>query len=542
MANTVEFTVQNAWRRDGVTDGEFQCVDTTNATLPQVPCSGADGNPSVGDVFVEFQGGTKFDFGDGSTKVGSPRGPLTYLVTSEDPVNNWVFALALDPSSLPAPSRAPADQDTTIQHTYSHSGARTAKVSDCCRISPCVAPNAHMNNPDDDYVVSTTVDVGSGNSSPVSSLAPIKLCPQNGLCTFQVPVSDNELDTVHFRMATPSEAGFTSQPGSPQCPNAASIDPVTGVYSWNTTGCRLAGDPGPQPPNGGCNNSALNTLYSTQVMIEEPAKGTKVALDFLIQLVPQCTLSNAPPFFEHPPTPVCGSTLSVNPNHTVSFSVQASDPDVSDTVTLTAAGVPQSATLTPSLPSSGRPVSTAFSWTPSASDLGSQFVINFSATDGCQEQTDCSVIIDVSQEDCTDGVDNDGDGLADCADPDCNGTPCDDGDACTTGDTCSNGACNGGGPLACDACQVCDSGLGCTGAACTVTPVRYGDSDGYRHAHGHGDEYADSARHRHVDRGRYADCNSDGHARSANRRHANAHALHGRHDFGAQQGPASLLR
>ena len=77
----------------------------------------------------------------------------------------------------------------------------------------------------------------------------------------------------------------------------------------------------------------------------------------------------------------------------------------------------------------------------------------------------------MSQEDCTDGVDNDGDGLVDCADPDCNGTPCDDGDACTTGDTCSNGACNGGGPLACDACQVCDPGLGCTGAACTVTPV-----------------------------------------------------------------------
>ena len=164
MTNTVEFTVQNAWRRDGVTDGEFQCVDTTNATLPQVPCSGADGNPSVGDVFVEFQGGTKFDLGDGSAMVGSPRGPLAYLVTSEDPVNNWVFALALDPSSLPSASRAPANQDTTIQHTYSRSGARTAKVSDCCRISPCNAPNAHMNNPDNNYVVSTTVDVGSGTA------------------------------------------------------------------------------------------------------------------------------------------------------------------------------------------------------------------------------------------------------------------------------------------------------------------------------------------------------------------------------------------
>lgn len=186
------------------------------------------------------------------------------------------------------------------------------------------------------------VDVGSGNSSPVSSLPPIILCPINGLCTFPVPVSDNELDTVTFRMSTTAEAAFTSQPGPPQCLNNglhnASINPVTGVYSWETTSCRLASSPTPQPPAGGCNNGSLNTLYSTQIMIEEPAKGTKTALDFLIQLVPACTLNTAPVFNQL--SPLCGSTISAGPGTPVSFAVHAADVNPGN-ITLNAAGVPR---------------------------------------------------------------------------------------------------------------------------------------------------------------------------------------------------------
>lgn len=74
-------------------------------------------------------------------------------------------------------------------------------------------------------------------------------------------------------------------------------------------------------------------------------------------------------------------------------------------------------------------------------------------------------------EDCHDTVDNDLDLLADCADPDCAGEPCDDGEACTFDDRCDPGpgACRGTS-LTCEStpCML----RGCTGGpACAETPV-----------------------------------------------------------------------
>lgn len=44
---------------------------------------------------------------------------------------------------------------------------------------------------------------------------------------------------------------------------------------------------------------------------------------------------------------------------------------------------------------------------------------------------------------CADGIDNDQDGVADCADSDCNGQSCNDGNGCTDDDTCNEGTCSG---------------------------------------------------------------------------------------------------
>ena len=44
---------------------------------------------------------------------------------------------------------------------------------------------------------------------------------------------------------------------------------------------------------------------------------------------------------------------------------------------------------------------------------------------------------------CTNAADDDCDGLEDCADPDCGGASCDDGEPCTHHDQCSTGACRG---------------------------------------------------------------------------------------------------
>src|SRR5438876_7542833 len=106
--NTIQFTIQNAFRRSLGPPKAYDCIDP--ATLDIIPCSAADGLPGPGDVFAEDVGGTQFLPGDDSV-IDSPLGALLYVVTSIDPVSEWLFALALDPDSLPA-------VDTTITHTY----------------------------------------------------------------------------------------------------------------------------------------------------------------------------------------------------------------------------------------------------------------------------------------------------------------------------------------------------------------------------------------------------------------------------------------
>ncbi len=58
--------------------------------------------------------------------------------------------------------------------------------------------------------------------------------------------------------------------------------------------------------------------------------------------------------------------------------------------------------------------------------------------------------LELSETQCADGMDNDGDGSSDCADPDCEGLSCDR-DLCTTGDLCQLGACNPNSITACPA-------------------------------------------------------------------------------------------
>lgn len=340
---TVEFTLANGWRRDGYSG------------------SGADGRPVPGDVITEFVGFTTFNPGEGPI-IGNP---LRYLVTSVDVANNWLFGLALDPADLPA-------QDTTIDKTYATGGNKLAFTSSCCRIGNVI--NA-SNQP---YRVETLVNVGGTNRPPVSSMPPIVNCPTSGLCSFQVPANDADGDPLSYRFSTSVESGIPNQPGPPFAPNAAAIS-SSGLYTWNTTGATLAVS-GP-------------TYYATQVTIEDrdPAGAvkSKIAVDFLIQL--RTFAGTAPTFVS--PTPTCGSTVNGNVGSSLTFTVRASDADSGDTVTLTAAGVPPGATLTPALPASGNPVQTAFSWTPPAAGTT---IVTFVATDSTGNQALCALTLVVT--------------------------------------------------------------------------------------------------------------------------------------------------
>lgn len=430
--NTVEFTLQNAWRRSN-TPSFDDCVNPGTGAV--VPCSGAGGLAAPGDVIREDIGGTTLFTGDGGEiQVGS-QGLLYYLVTSIDITNNWLFGVALDPASLPA-------IDTTITYTYASAGPFTARIDSCCRISPSIPPNAHINNPDGNYRVETKVDLSTANSSPVSTLPAIVTCPQNGLCQFTVPATDPDGDPLCYRLSTAAEAAGTGtfvQPGPPDAPNAASIS-ASGVYSWNTTGATLAG-------------GGLNTLYSTQVTVFDIAAGgncatatpkSKIAVDFFIQLV---AVVDNPPTFN---SPTCNTTIPIAAGGTVTFSVNASDVDAGDTVTLTVAGLPPGATMTPGLPTSGNPVSSNFSWTPTLADTGTH-VMNFAAADQTSQQALCPVTINVSSS-C-------GNGIVEPA----AGEQCDGGACCTGGCQFATGVCR---PSAGD----CDVAESCTGLSAACPP------------------------------------------------------------------------
>ncbi len=364
----MEFKLQNAWRRNG-----YRCYDLVSLSV--TACSEADGRPGVGDIIAEFIGGSQLDPGGFSGGIGSPLGPLLYLVTSIDGDNNWLFGSALDPASFPV-------VDTNITHTYTSGGSFTAQLFSCCRISGSVFPNAHINNPNGWYDVETLVDIGMSDNSPVSALPPIVTCPIDALCTFFVPGADPDNDSLGFRLSSALEAsgglGFT-QPGPPQASNSASVNSTSGLYSWDTTGATLGG-------------AGFNTLYSTQVTIESlDADGTvkgKSAVDFLIQLDD----SAPPPVIESPPTPVCNSTvLTVAPGELVTFIEQSSDPSGLP-ATINVAGLPAGALMTPALPVSGNPVNSTFNWVPTAAQSGTH-VINFSHTNSDGGQALCSITI-----------------------------------------------------------------------------------------------------------------------------------------------------
>jgi hypothetical protein len=171
------------------------------------------------------------------------------------------------------------------------------------------------------------------------------------------------------------------QPGPPFA-TAASIS-AAGLYTWDTSGATL----GP---------AGTRTYYSTQVTVQDldasGAAKSKVAVDFLIQLVPKI---GDPPVFNNPPEIVCGSTRTVIVGQTTAATVSASDSDPGQTVELNVVGLPVGATMTPSVPLVGNPISSLFSWTASDDNIGTNIII-FTARDNTGQQSLCSLTVNVT--------------------------------------------------------------------------------------------------------------------------------------------------
>lgn len=85
--------------------------------------------------------------------------------------------------------------------------------------------------------------------------------------------------------------------------------------------------------------------------------------------------------------------------------------------------------------------------------------------------TDCTDECAFIESSCADGIDNDQDGVADCADPDCSGQTCDDGNPCTVDDACLGVVCANDEPCygVCTPgpAKDCSDGNECTVDTCT---------------------------------------------------------------------------
>lgn len=248
----------------------------------------------------------------------------------------------------------------TAKYTYASPGNYTAFFSSCCRI------NGMVNNSSGSVRIETTVNVGSGNSSPVATLPPVVNISTGVVgATFTLPANDPDGDQLSYRLANRNEMGGGDNPAG------LSVDSHTGLVTFNTK------------------NASIGQLYSAAIVISDGK--TNITVDFIIKITQQSTA----PELDYLSTPRNGTVYQVAPGQSVNFNIKATDSDAGDIVTLSAVGMPNGASTSPALPTSGNPVSTSFSWVPSQSNLGSN-VINFIAQDRQGVQKTTSVIVQVS--------------------------------------------------------------------------------------------------------------------------------------------------
>ncbi len=383
--NTAEFTIIASWRRTG------------NAGAG--PWTGPGGLPGVGDIITENQGATRFYYGDGNSTP-----TLQFLITAINIDENIMTGVALQPGT----------NDPNIIYTYpsplNGGSPWVAKLNSCCRIGGL--QNASGNS----YSVETEVRFDIANDSPESSLTPIVNVPQNLIYTFQVPASDPNGDALSYRFATSVESGINDPIGpigGVDAPNAPSIDATTGEITWNTNG------------------TSPGQLYTLQVIVEESRSGNligRIGIDIQLRIVafvgtaPTCSFSPSGPYV-------------TNINVPITFTLTGNDVDAGDILTLNAGALPVGATMSPSLPTSGSDgVSSTFSWTPTASQVGTQ-LISFFVNDQTGLQSICNVSVEVLS--CTD---SDGDTVCD-PDDNCinvSNTDQSDVDGDNLGDVCDN--------------------------------------------------------------------------------------------------------
>lgn len=142
---------------------------------------------------------------------------------------------------------------------------------------------------------------------------------------------------------------------------------------------------------GGASNYTISDLNAIAFQITAAFDGATPSEWAQLHIVNPCEVipANSASVFISP-TPTCDTTINTPVGTLITFTVQASDADSGDVVSLNANNLPAGASMNTALPASGNPVSSLFSWTPASA--GST-TITFTATDTSNEQTTCSITI-----------------------------------------------------------------------------------------------------------------------------------------------------
>ncbi len=298
------------------------------------------GPPNVGNIVTT---GT-LEFGDATSAV------INLTVTSVNVAEDWFFG------------------EATITKTYGGAGTSfIAFWASNARISTL------QNNANANFRVETTVTLSPtppNNNSPVSSMPPI-VNVQGGLAAANFILAASDPDpgnTLTYALSSTAQMGGA---GNTQ-PAGLSIDPTTGVVTFNTIG------------------KTPGQLYSTQMRVTDNL-GAAISVDLIIKIVLQSTT----PTFDYSVTPANGTVYEIQPGTSLCFDIKALDSDPGDVVTLSAVNLPANGTTVPLLPANGNPVQTQFCWTPTLAQLGTR-LINFTAQDVNGSQINSSVTIIVS--------------------------------------------------------------------------------------------------------------------------------------------------
>lgn len=267
----------------------------------------------------------------------------------------------------------------TVTHAYPGNGPYTAYYDVCCRVGTIVSGG----NEDLRMETLVTPFASPAHHSPVSSMPAIVTVPLQATTGFTVSAADPDGDNLSFRLATSSEMYSLQSFGcAAQQPPGLSIS-NSGQVTWDTTRIATAGCGFVAPASG--------DIWAVQFMVQDldstnTAK-TKVPVDLIVKFVssteapPTITLSNPGPITAMPGTPVV-------------FTVGSDDATANSRVTFNVTGLPVGATSTNTNQALTPPISSTFSWTPTASQTGS-YVITYTVTNDTFEQTLASMTINV---------------------------------------------------------------------------------------------------------------------------------------------------